>query len=73
MDIMDCATGTMEQLVDEFRFQSGVSVNNRSASKSPRTRIAASKMHIALHVPRLRTIHALATDWTKALSDVSTF
>ncbi|KAJ0183610.1 hypothetical protein K1T71_000033 [Dendrolimus kikuchii] len=68
-DIMDCATGTMEQLVDEFRFQSGVAVTNRSLCENPRTRVAASKVHVALHVPRLRTLHSLAADWISALDE----
>ncbi|RVE51489.1 hypothetical protein evm_003890 [Chilo suppressalis] len=61
-DIMDCATGTMEPLVDEFRLQLAASFPERDMSKS-RWRGVATDVRAALHVPRLRTAAALVADW----------
>ncbi|XP_028176967.1 uncharacterized protein LOC114364842 [Ostrinia furnacalis] len=65
-DILDCATGTMEQLVDEFRFQGAVSVPLGQLERA-RFRSCATAVHVSLHVPRLRTLHSLATDWRTAM------
>ncbi|XP_075990406.1 vacuolar protein sorting 13B isoform X2 [Anticarsia gemmatalis] len=65
-DIMDCATGTMEQLVDEFRVQAGVSC----ATEQPaRARVATTGVRVALHVPRMRTLHALLNDWNTVVDE----
>nr|XP_034839520.1 vacuolar protein sorting-associated protein 13B [Maniola hyperantus] len=57
-DILDSATGTMEQLVQEFRVQGTVSLNN-----DKKLRLRAGDVRVALHVPRVCTLRALATDW----------
>ncbi|XP_045784582.1 vacuolar protein sorting-associated protein 13B [Maniola jurtina] len=57
-DILDSATGTMEQLVQEFRVQGTVSLNNEK-----KLRLRAGDVRVALHVPRVCTLRALATDW----------
>ncbi|CAG4983959.1 unnamed protein product [Parnassius apollo] len=62
-DIIDCATGTMEPLVEEFYVQGAWS---RGARREGRLRACASVLRVTLHVPRVRTLHALADDWLHA-------
>ncbi|KAL0902781.1 hypothetical protein ABMA27_000580 [Loxostege sticticalis] len=64
-DVLDCATGTMERLVDEFTLRAALSVPERDVQRA-RTRLCATPVHVSLHVPRLRTLHALAADWRVA-------
>ncbi|XP_059059916.1 intermembrane lipid transfer protein VPS13B [Achroia grisella] len=57
--ILDSATGTIEELVEEFRMQAAMSVG----SAGPRVRCRATRVHVLLHVPRVRTLLSLAKDW----------
>ncbi|CAH0578321.1 unnamed protein product [Chrysodeixis includens] len=67
-DIVDCSTGTMEQLVGEFRLQGGVTLSQLTQA-GPRTRVTTTGIHVSLHVPRLRTLQALALDWRNAYEE----
>ncbi|KAM3969019.1 vacuolar protein sorting 13B [Aphomia sociella] len=64
-NILDCATGTIEELVEEFRMQTAVSVG----ANGPRVRCRTGRVHVQLHVPRVRTLHSLAKDWGSALEE----
>ncbi|XP_049885072.1 intermembrane lipid transfer protein VPS13B isoform X3 [Pectinophora gossypiella] len=69
-DIMDCTSGTMEGLIDGFDLQGGVSLREKLFD-SWKIRVCASVIYAALHVPRLRTLRALADDWQSAIQEVS--
>ncbi|CAH0716660.1 unnamed protein product, partial [Brenthis ino] len=60
-DIIDSATGTMEQLIEEFRIQSSLSL-----FPEPRVRARVGDVRVALHVPRVSTLRSLLGDWTCA-------
>lgn len=66
-DIVDCSTGTMEQLVEEFRVRGGVSFPVGAMS---RARVVLSRVNVMLHVPRLRTLQTLGADWHAAVQTV---
>lgn len=65
---MDCSTGTMEPLVNEFRLQAGISL---PVGSKARARVALGRVQASLHVPTLRTLQALAIDWQTAYNLVS--
>ncbi|KAH9643537.1 hypothetical protein HF086_016744 [Spodoptera exigua] len=64
-DIIDCSTGTMEQMVEDFRVQGGLSCKQDSLLAS-RSRVMTTGIHVALQIPRLRTLQSLHYDWKKA-------
>ncbi|KAJ8737284.1 hypothetical protein PYW07_000555 [Mythimna separata] len=63
-DIMDCTTGTMEEIVEEFRVQSGLSM--KESLLTAHCRMITAEILMAMHVPRLKTLQALAADWSTA-------
>lgn len=67
--MLDCATGTMEEIIEEFRLQSGLSV--KESLLTARCRMMCTEIHMAMQVPRLRTLQALAADWNVAYDQVS--
>ncbi|XP_061707410.1 intermembrane lipid transfer protein VPS13B isoform X2 [Cydia pomonella] len=75
-DVLDCSTGTLEQMVGLTRVQASASVPSDVAVSQARVRACSECVRVALHVPRLSTLRALAEDWGPALQqcngDVST-
>lgn len=68
-DLLDCSTGTMEQLVGEFRVQAALSACTWSGLNA-RARVTTSLVQVGVHVPRLRALRALAADWRAAIDKV---
>ncbi|CAH2103450.1 unnamed protein product [Euphydryas editha] len=58
-DIIDSATGTMEQFIEEFRIQGTVSL-----CKEPRLRLRVGDVRATLLVARMCTLRALIDDWS---------
>ncbi|XP_048004674.1 vacuolar protein sorting-associated protein 13B-like [Leguminivora glycinivorella] len=75
-DVLDCSMGTLEQMVSPTRVQASASVPNDVAVSQAKVRAYTECVRVALHVPRLSTLRALAEDWGPALEqcnrDVST-
>ncbi|XP_063545729.1 uncharacterized protein LOC134753720 [Cydia strobilella] len=75
-DVLDCSTGTLEQLVVSTRVQASASVPSNVSVSHARVRACSECVRMALHVPRLGTLRALAEDWEPILrqcnGDVST-
>ncbi|XP_063394354.1 intermembrane lipid transfer protein VPS13B [Cydia fagiglandana] len=75
-DVLDCSTGTLEQMVGSTRVQASASVPSNVAVSQARVRACSECVRVALHVPRLSTLRALANDWGPILrqckGDVST-
>ncbi|XP_063374098.1 intermembrane lipid transfer protein VPS13B [Cydia amplana] len=75
-DVLDCSTGTLEQMVGSTRVQASASVPSNVAVSQARVRACSESVRVALHVPRLSTLRALADDWGPVLrqcnGDVST-
>ncbi|XP_060809400.1 uncharacterized protein LOC106130565 isoform X3 [Amyelois transitella] len=68
-DILETATGAIEEMVEEFRVRGAVSLPRDSGvAAQTRVRCRSTRLHFALNVPRVRTIHALATDWLEGIS-----
>ncbi|XP_053623621.1 uncharacterized protein Vps13B [Plodia interpunctella] len=59
-DILETSTGAIEQMIEEFNVRGSVSLPMK---KKPRVRVRTSRVRIALHVPRVRTLQALVKDW----------
>ncbi|CAH2207647.1 jg5671, partial [Pararge aegeria aegeria] len=57
-DILNSSTGSMEQLIEEFRMQGTVSLNNEQ-----RLLLRAGDIRAAMHVQGVCTLQALAHDW----------
>nr|XP_049694087.1 intermembrane lipid transfer protein VPS13B isoform X1 [Helicoverpa armigera]XP_049694095.1 intermembrane lipid transfer protein VPS13B isoform X1 [Helicoverpa armigera] len=67
-DMVDCATGTMEPIMQEFRVQGAISAHNDMMTGS-RCRVMTTGIHVAMHVSRLRTLQALFNDWKTAYDE----
>lgn len=59
-DILETSTGAIEQMIEEFNVRGSVSLPMK---KKPRVRVRTSRVRVALHVPRVRTLQALVKDW----------
>ncbi|XP_050683023.1 uncharacterized protein LOC126978332 [Leptidea sinapis] len=63
-DVIDSATGTMVQFVDEFRIQGALYVSQPS-----KLRIRIGDVRLATHVPRIYTLRSLADDWKRSYDE----
>ncbi|VVC87784.1 unnamed protein product [Leptidea sinapis] len=63
-DVIDSATGTMVQFVDEFRIQGALYVCQPS-----KLRIRIGDVRLATHVPRIYTLRSLADDWKRSYDE----
>ena len=68
-DVIDSSMGSMEETIEEFRLQSGVSV--KESLSTARVRVLTTGIVMAMQVLRLRTLQALAYDWQCAYDEVS--
>lgn len=68
--MLECSTGAMEQAVGATRLRAALSAPGGSGATA-RARMFCDAVRVALHVPRLRTLRALADDWQLALQKVS--
>ncbi|XP_063634454.1 uncharacterized protein LOC134805094 [Cydia splendana] len=66
-DVLDCSTGTLEQMVGSTRVQASASVPSNVVVSQARVRACSECVRVALHVPRLSTLRALADDWGPVL------
>ncbi|CAG9558247.1 unnamed protein product [Danaus chrysippus] len=62
-DLIDSATGTMQELVQQFHVQGTLSL-----CSEPRLRLRAGDLRVNVHVPGVSTIRALADDWSDVIS-----
>lgn len=65
-DLIDSATGTMQELVQQFHVQGTLSL-----CSEPRLRLRAGHLRVNVHVPGVSTIMALAEDWKEVISGVT--
>lgn len=64
-DIIDCGTGTMEPLIEEFRIQGTITL-----CKEPRLRLRIGELRTTLLVARMCTLRALIDDWSAVYKKV---
>ncbi|XP_022832298.1 uncharacterized protein LOC111360569 [Spodoptera litura] len=67
-DMIDSSTGTMEEIVEEFRLQGGLS-DKQESLLTARYRVLTTGIHVALQIPRLRTLQSLCQDWKMAYDE----